>query len=122
MLELTSLRHGAVVNQSDGVETGSGLEIQIEGLAEPWSLVLVNGRRARLAGRVFRAPVRLTCLVNDIVVSSRNKHGESQQRISVVWDRASFRRYNVFTDDNAPVERLTNGRMLNFLFGMASGE
>ncbi|HZY42227.1 MAG TPA: fused MFS/spermidine synthase, partial [Anaerolineae bacterium] len=28
----------------------------------------------------------------------------------------------VFTDDNAPVERLTNGIMLNFLFGLTGGD
>jgi hypothetical protein len=28
----------------------------------------------------------------------------------------------VFTDDRAPVERLTNEIMLNFLFGVGSGE
>jgi spermidine synthase len=28
----------------------------------------------------------------------------------------------VFTDDNAPVERLTNGLMLNFLFGLTGGD
>lgn len=101
MLELTNLRHGAVLNACDGVESGDGLAIQVEGLAEPGALVLVNGARAELAGRLFRAPVTLTRQFNDIVVSSRDKHGEIQRRIRVVWDRKSFRRYNFFTDDNS---------------------
>jgi hypothetical protein len=101
MLELTNLRHGAVVNACDGVESADGLVVQVEGLAEPGSLVLVNGVRTELVGRLFRAPVTLVRQFNDIVISSRNKHGESQRRIRVVWDRKSFKRYTFFTDDNA---------------------
>jgi hypothetical protein len=101
MLELTNLRHGGVVNAGDGVETESGLVLQVEGLAEPGSLVLVNGVRTELVGRLFRAPVTLTRQFNDITVSSRNKHGESQRQIRVVWDKGSFKRYNFFIDDNS---------------------
>lgn len=101
MLELTNLRHGDILNHDDGTETADGLAIRVEGLAEPGALVLVNGQRADLVGRRFRAPVKLTRRFNDIVVSSQDKHGECQRRIRVVWDRASFRRYNFFTDDNA---------------------
>ena len=101
MLELTNLRHGAVVNACDGAEVGDSLVIQVKGLAEPGSLVLVNGVRTELVGRLFRAPVTLTRQFNDIVVSSRDKHGESRRQIRVVWDRKSFRRYNFLTDDNS---------------------
>jgi hypothetical protein len=101
MLELTHLRHGAVVNAGDGVEHEDGLVIQVEGLAEPGSLVQVNGARTELVGRSFKAPVRLTQPFNDLVVSSRNKQGESRRQIRVVWDKKSFKRYNFFTDDNS---------------------
>lgn len=101
MLELTNLRHGAVVNACDGVESEDGLVIQVEGLAEPGSLVLVNGVRTELVGRLFRAPVTLAWQFNDIVVTSRDKQGESRRQIRVVWDRKSFKRYNFFTDDNS---------------------
>lgn len=101
MLELTNLRHGAVVNAADGVESENGLTLQVEGLAEPGALVRVNDVRADLVGRLFRAPVTLTRQFNDIVVTSRDKHGDSERRIRVVWDRQSFKRYNYFIDDNA---------------------
>ena len=101
MLELTNLRHGAVVNACDGVESHNSLVVPVEGLAEPGSLVLVNGTRTELVGRRFRASATLTQPFNDIVVSSQNKHGEIQQRIRVVWDRQSFKRYNFFIDDNS---------------------
>ena len=101
MLELTNLRHGAVVNAADGVESEHGLTLQVEGLAEPGALVQVNDVRADLVGRLFRAPVTLTRQFNDIVVTSRDKHGDSERRIRVVWDRQSFRRYNYFIDDNS---------------------
>ncbi|MDX9979365.1 MAG: hypothetical protein RBU25_04865 [Lentisphaeria bacterium] len=100
MLELTNLRHGAVVNAGDGVEGGNDIVIQVEGLADPGSLVEVNGARARLVGRRFQAPATLARQFNDIVVTSRSKHGEAQLKIRVVWDRKSFRRYNFFIDDN----------------------
>jgi hypothetical protein len=101
MLEISNLRHGAIVNACDGVETGDGLLLQVEGLAEPGALVRVNGVKAGLVGRRFVAPVTLTRQFNDIVVTSRDKHGESQHKIKVVWDRKSFKRYNFFTDDNS---------------------
>ena len=101
MLELTNLRHGAVVNARDGIEDERGITVQVEGLAEPGSLVLVNGTRAVLVGRLFRCPVVLTQQFNDIEISSRDKHGEIVRRIRVVWDRKSFPRYNFFIDDNS---------------------
>lgn len=101
MLELTNLRHGAVLNAGNGVENGDGLTIRVEGLAEPGALVTVNGVRAGLVGRFFSVPVTLSRKFNDIVVTSRDKHGESQRKIRVVWDRGSFRRYNFFIDDHS---------------------
>ena len=46
MLELTNLRHGAVLNHHDGKETPSGLEFVVEGLAASTAQVKVNGNTA----------------------------------------------------------------------------
>jgi hypothetical protein len=101
MLELANLRHGAVLNAASGTEADDRLVVPVEGLAEPGALVLVNGVKAERAGRMFRGPVTLSRQFNEVVISSRDKHGESRRSIQVVWDRCSFRRYSFFTDDNS---------------------
>ncbi|MFA6929337.1 MAG: hypothetical protein WCT05_03345 [Lentisphaeria bacterium] len=100
MLELSNVRHGAVLNHHDGKETSNGLEFFLEGLAPSTAHVKVNGKEAVRCGRNFKALVTLTSKNNEIVVSSNDKFGEAQQKIQVVWDKKSFPRYNFFIDDN----------------------
>jgi len=100
MLELTNLRHGAVLNHHDGKETPSGLEFVVEGLAASTAQVKVNGNTAVRCGRNFWAAVTLTSQFNDIVVAANDKFGEIQRKIQVVWDKKSYPRYNFFIDDN----------------------
>ena len=100
MLEITSLRNGAVLNRANGTETKNGLEILLEGIADSASEVKVNGIPAFRADRKFSAPVCLTRKINEIVVSAADNFGEFQQKVVVVWDKQSFKRYNFFIDDN----------------------
>lgn len=100
MLEITSVRHGAVLNRHNGVESADCLEITLEGLAGPADRVTVNGVPAGRADRKFAAPVRLTGKFNEITVTARGNYGDAERRITVVWDKNSFPRYNFFIDDN----------------------
>ena len=84
MLELTNLRHGAVLNHHDGYETSAGLEVILEGLAPSMAQVKVNGKPATRCGRNFKAPVLLTAQFNEIVVTANDKFGEIQRKIQVV--------------------------------------
>ena len=99
MLEITNLRDGAVLNSHHGVETNDGLEITVEGIADPQSFVTVNGTAAERRDRNFSAKVRLTGKVNKIQAVSSDHFGERSLTLTVVWDRKSFKRYNFFFDD-----------------------
>jgi hypothetical protein len=100
MLEITSLRNGAVLNHNHGAETNDYLEIQLEGIADPQAKVTVCGKPAERRDRVFRAPVRLDKKINEITVESRSKFGVVRHTVTVVWDKKSFKRFNFFIDDN----------------------
>ena len=99
MLEVTSFRNGAVLNHSHGAETDEFLEIKVEGIADPQAFVTVNGAEARRADRSFSAPVRLTEKINEIVVSADGHFGETILKLTVLWDKKSFKRYNYYIDD-----------------------
>ena len=43
----------------------------------------------------------LTEKVNVIRAEIDGKYGESCQQIKVLWDKASFKRYNFFIDDHS---------------------
>ena len=92
MLEVTSFRNGAVLNHSHGAETDDFLEIKVEGIADPQAFVTVNGAEACRADRSFSATVRLPEKINEIVVSADGHFGEVILRLTVLWDKKSFKR------------------------------
>ena len=100
MLEITSHRNGEVLNHQHGHETAEGLVILLEGIADPQSLVTVNGRPAKRRDRMFSADVQLTGKTNRVTVAAHNKFGDFQQCITLVWDKQSFKRYAARIDDN----------------------
>lgn len=100
MLEITNLRHGAVLTHFHGRESGDGLTVRVEGICDPGRQVLVNGVPAECCGRRFAAPVRLTKQFNPITASVGNALGEYSHSIQVVWDKNSFKRYNFYIDDH----------------------
>lgn len=99
MLEVTSFRNGAVLNHSHGAETDDFLEIKVDGIADPQAFVTVNGAEACRADRSFSATVRLPEKINEIVVSADGHFGEVILRLTVLWDKKSFKRYNYYIDD-----------------------
>ncbi|MFA6928988.1 MAG: hypothetical protein WCT05_01580 [Lentisphaeria bacterium] len=100
MLEITSHRNGEILNCHYGQETSEALEIKLEGIADPQSLVTVNGLPVFRRDRYFSAPVQLTEKINLLTVAAHNKFGDFQQRITLVWDKQSFKRYAMRIDDN----------------------
>ncbi len=99
MLEVTNIRNGAILNHTRGIETDQYLEIKVEGIADPQAAVKVNGIEAERADRLFSAPVRLTRKINEITVSADSSFGEQLLRLTVLWDKKSFKRYNYYIDD-----------------------
>ena len=99
MLELINVRNGAVLNHRDGIENADSLTFKLEGLADPRARVLVNGAETERMDRHFSAPVTLTRRRNDITVSASDNSGDISRRITVLWDKKSFRRFNFFFDD-----------------------
>ena len=100
MIEILSPRQGAVLNRCNGRESGNALQVTVEGHAEPFGDVLVNGVRAACDGRRFSAPVRLTERVNVIRAETNAARGSQVHEIKVICDKASFKRYRFFIDDH----------------------
>ena len=99
MLEITNLRNGAVLDSNSGIEGADYLEITVEGLASAQSHVMVNGKVADRCDRNFSCNIRLQERVNNIEVKAVDYYGERTQKITVLWDKASFKRYSFFFDD-----------------------
>ena len=100
MLEITSHRNGEILNYKHGRETADALLIEVRGIADPQSRVTVNGIPAVRHDREFIAEVPLRNKINRVTASARDKFGERTQTITLVWDKASFKRYAVRIDDN----------------------
>jgi hypothetical protein len=92
--------NGDILNRHDGQETADALSVEVRGSAPRGSVVRVNGRRATLTGESFRCTVPLRRRENRIVAQARLRGPEHQDAITVLWDRASRRRYRFSIDDN----------------------
>ena len=99
MVEITSVRQGAILNHNHGKETENALTILLEGFGSGRP-VKVNGEKADMVGRRFSKEISLTEKLNKIVVSEQTPFGLYSQEIQVLWDKKSFKRYNCFIDDN----------------------
>ena len=100
MLEITSHRNGEILNWKHGKESQDALRIQLRGIADPQARVSIEGIPVLRRDREFLAEVPLTERINRITVTARDKFGERTQTITLVWDKASFKRYAVRIDDN----------------------
>ncbi len=87
---------GAILNRHDGSATSAGLEIRVGGECPAGATVKVNGRPAEVRGGQFSASVTLDKLENRVVAIS----GREKTAVTLLWDRHSFPRYRVSTDDN----------------------
>ncbi len=92
--------NGAVLNHLDGQETNDSLTITVRGRAHLEDRVLVNGQLAQRSGAEFTAQVVLRQEESEIVASVDPFCGRREQRVRVVWDKASHRRYRMCIDDN----------------------
>ena len=101
MLEITSHRNGEILNHKHGRESATELQIEVRGIADPQSRVTVNGQPAVRHDREFVATVALRDKINRVTAAARDKFGERTQTITLVWDKASFKRYAVRIDDNS---------------------
>ena len=100
MFRVTNLVNGAVLNRNNGEETADSLKIVVEGTADITESIDVNGIPAERDNLGFRSVVKLTDPVNKIIVESKNLYGEFQQKLNVLWDKKSFKRYHFHIDDN----------------------
>ena len=100
MLSITNFREGAILNAHHGLESDNALRIRIEGINSFGTPVRVNGIAARQDGLHFSAEIDLTCKINIVEVSTVTCYGEFVQKLTLVWDKKSFRRCNFYIDDN----------------------
>ena len=95
MIEITSHRQGAILNHNHGIETESSLKIKVEGISESGRPVKVNGVPAEMDGRIFRADVELKEQYNKVTATVMTPSGDYSQSLVLVWDKKSFKRFNV---------------------------
>ena len=101
MLEVTNLRSGAVLSHLDGEEKEDRLIVPVEGLSDPHTIVTINGERAEKRDRHFSGKAVITRKVDEIRVVSDGPYGETTLKLTVMWDKKSFRRFSFFIDDNS---------------------
>jgi hypothetical protein len=99
MVEITNFRNGAVLNHYNGIESEDGLLINVKGIASSRATVKVNGILAKKNDRNFSCLVNLTQKINQIKVEASDAYGDFSQTITVVWDKASYKRMTFFFDD-----------------------
>ena len=99
MIEITNVRNGAILNSSHGIETSDSLLFNVEGIASSRAIVKVNGIIAKKKDRNFSCAIKLTEKINKITVEATDAYGVHTQSITVVWDKASFKRSTFFFDD-----------------------
>lgn len=101
LLEITNIRSGAVLDFTSGKETADALVIPIDGIADPEANVTVDGIPAERCDKQFHATARLTQRLNTVTVTSSSQYGDLTQKLTLVWDKAAFKRYNFFIDDHS---------------------
>ena len=100
MLSISNFREGAILNYKHGVENDKSLTVIVEGVNSFGTPVKVNGKAATQNGLHFSCPVELTEKINTVEAVTRTCYGEFSQKITLVWDKKSFRRCNFYIDDN----------------------
>ncbi len=100
MLEFTNVRNGAVLSAADGVETENTLTVKVEGITDSHGAVFVNGKKAGRSDRSFSCEVELSAKINSIEAETYGAYGTYSHKITVAWDKKSFKRYGFFIDDN----------------------
>jgi hypothetical protein len=100
MISITNFREGALLNYRHGIENEHALTVEVRGLNSFGTPVKVNGVPAQMDGLLFSAPVELTQKINRVEAVTMTPYGEFSQKMTLVWDKKSFRRCNFYIDDN----------------------
>ena len=99
---IINFRNGSIINKFKGMETPSGIAIDLIAAGETdWENVTFNDVPATRNGRLYTARVTLKEKVNTVELKAKHPSlGEYSQKIRLLWDKESFKRYNFFIDDN----------------------
>ena len=101
MLFITNFRDGAVLNHHHGKETDDALTVPIEGVNYYGTPVTMNGCRTERDGVRFHTEVALTAQINQVEIAADTPYGTFSQKITLVWDKKSFRRCSFYIDDHS---------------------
>ena len=101
MNRILSLRTGGVVNRFSGKEKDGVLLLPVSGVADEDAAVSVNGVPADVTGGTFTATVPVKEKFTDIAMTAENNCGRTVHTVRILYDKASFPRYNFFIDDNS---------------------
>jgi uncharacterized Zn-binding protein involved in type VI secretion len=93
--------HGAVLHARLGTPVAGGLKVRVCGTAPADAQVKVQGQPATREGKKFSTEVILREPETDIVAVAEGAAGRQEDKVRVVWDRNSFRRYRFSIDDNS---------------------
>ena len=96
-LHITDPVDGAILNRHDGKLTAAGLRITVKGSARATRQVRINGTSVTVRNGGFHTTLLLRERENRI---QAEMPGGLRHQITVFWDRDSFPRYRVSTDDN----------------------
>lgn len=100
-LEIVNIRSGAVVDYTAGRELEECLELPLQGIADADAFVTIDGVPAQRAGRSFSGTAILRKRINEVTVQASSQAGELIQKLTLVWDKKAFKRYNFALDDNS---------------------
>jgi len=95
-LRITEPVDGAILNHNDGETTATGLRILVQGSSRLAGPVRINNLNVPVRDGRFEAAITLSDRETKIVAEG----GGRRHQITVFWDRDSFKRYRVSTDDN----------------------
>lgn len=101
MIEITNVRHGAILNHNHGIETDKMLKFKLQGVSEGGYPVKINGEPALMDGRLFSREIVLTEKINHLLASVMTPYGKFTQELVLVWDKKSFHRFNFYIDDHS---------------------
>ena len=97
LVRITDPPDGAILNRHDGEQTSEGLRITVRGLSKAPGPVQVNG--VGVSATNGRFEIQITLRERRTRVAAETPDG-SRDSVTLIWDRDSFPRYRVSTDDN----------------------
>ena len=100
MFDITFPRQGAILNRHDGIENNTSLKIKVTGVCDMPGTIKINGIPAQRSGKDFSAEIELKEPFNTICAEMEDDFGLLARTVRVLWDKASFLRYDFFIDDN----------------------